>query len=317
MLARLDALWTRVELALCAFAGAALVLSLSAWVVLKGLAQPSVSFRAALGAVVLGIAAALLTRKRSVAVRRGAVAFGLALGIVAAWAWKDLGVSYFANLLGWLQDGSTLTLTGGLRGLGTRLTLWLALLGGSLATASGRHVTIDVVSRSLGTRARLPLSVLGGLLAAVVCFSAAWGFADFIARDGFEGNGEVAGPLARGVAREAFVVRRQLALDLTVAGRILKGQRWDSTLTAAEWNGWLAAGDWATQFERPVLPEPPDAPPRPPLVAIPGTVPQSYAVKALNLVVPFGLLMIGLRFLLWCLRGVPVEAPHGGAEVPQ
>lgn len=288
--------------------------SLSAWVVLKGLGQPSVSFRAVFGAVVLGVAAAIATRTRSASTQRIAVLSSLAVGTALAWAWRDLGVHHFANVLGWLQDGSTLALVGGLRGLGTRLTLWLALLGGSLATASGRHVTIDVVSRSLGPRWRHPLLILGGLLSAAVCFSAAWGFTDFIARDGFEGNGELVKPLTEGLSRQAFVIRRQLALDATVAGRILGGQRWDSALTPAEWNAWLDAGDWAAHFDRPVLHEPLDASPRAPLVAIPGTVPQSYAVKALNLIVPFGLLMIGLRLLLWCLRGAPVQEPHGAAE---
>lgn len=300
---------------LCAFAGASLALSLCAWVVLKGLAQPSIAFRASLGAVVLGVLAAVVTRKRSVGVQRGAVLSAIAAGVLGAGLWGQLGVSYFANLFGWLQDGSTLTLMGGLRGVATRLTLWLALLGGSLATASGRHVTIDVVSRSLGVKARLPLALLGGLLSAAVCFSAAYGFADFIATDGFDGKGALVAPLREGLAREAFVVRRQVALDFTVMGKVLGGQRWDGTLTAAEWNAWLAAADWSPYFEKAVLPEAPDAGPRPPLVAIPGTVPQSYVVKALNLIIPFGLLMIGLRFLLWCLRRAPVEAAHGAAEV--
>ena len=123
-------------------------------------------------------------------------------------AWRDVGVAWFANLFGWLQDGSTLTLMGGLRGVATRLTLWLALLGGSLATASGRHVTIDVVSRSLGAKVRLPLLLLGGLLSAGVCFSAAYGYADFIATDAFDAKGSLAGPLREGLARRAFVVRR-------------------------------------------------------------------------------------------------------------
>jgi hypothetical protein len=290
------------------------MLSLSGWVVLKGLAQPSLPFRAGLGAVVLGAVAAIATRKRSASMRRFAVLGAMAAGLALCGVWGNAGIDYFANLLGWLQDGSSLTLSGGLRGLGTRLTLWLALLGGSLATASGRHVTIDVVSRSLGPKARMPLSILGGLISAAVCFSAAWGFTDFIARDGFGAEGELARPLSVGLSRQAFVARRQLALDLTVAGRILGGQRWDSALSAAEWNAWLDAADWSAHFDQPVSHEASDALPRAPLVAIPGAVPQSYAVKALNLVVPFGLLMIGLRLLLWCLRGGPVEEPQGGAE---
>ena len=60
--------------------------------------------------------------------------------------------SYFSNALNWLQSASTLTLLGGLRGLATRFTLWLALLGASLATAQGKHINVDVVMRFLTPR---------------------------------------------------------------------------------------------------------------------------------------------------------------------
>jgi len=44
----------------------------------------------------------------------------------------------------------------------TRLTLWLALLGGSIATAKGKHINIDVVMRFLTPRMRIPVAVLVG-----------------------------------------------------------------------------------------------------------------------------------------------------------
>jgi len=60
-----------------------------------------------------------------------------------------------SNVLNWLQTSSSLMLVGGLRGLATRLTLWLALLGASLATSQGKHVHADVAVRYLpATRAR-------------------------------------------------------------------------------------------------------------------------------------------------------------------
>ncbi len=296
MLARLDARWTRLELLLCGVAIAALVSALTAWVLLKGLAQPSVPFRAALGALVLGVLAWTLSKRRPVTFA------AIALGAVSAFAWREVGVAYFSNLLGWLQDGSTLTLAGGLRGVGTRLTLWLALLGGSLATASGRHVTIDVVSRALGTRLKVPLSILGGVVAAIVCFAAAWGFTDFIAKDGFKARESVVAPLVDGLGQQAFVARQQLALDFTVAGRVLTGTRWDTSLTPAEWN---ARVDGEPRFGE-GMHDDTDVN-RTPLIAMRGVVPQGFLVRGLNLLVPFGLLMIGLRMLLWCLRGAPSE----------
>ncbi len=294
MLARLDAQWTRLELLLCGVAIAALIAALTAWVVLKGLAQPSIPFRAAFGALVLGVAAFALTKRRAV------VFAAIAVGVVSAWAWRDVGVAYFSNLLGWLQDGSTLTLAGGLRGVGTRLTLWLALLGGSLATASGRHVTIDVVSRALGPKLKVPLSMVGGVVAAAVCFAAAWGFTDFIAKDGFKARDAVIAALIDGLEQQAFVARQQVALDFTVAGRVLTGTRWDTSLTAAEWN---ARVDGEPRFGEGMHDD--SAENRTPLIAMRGVVPQGFLVRGLNLLVPFGLLMIGLRLLLWCLRGAP------------
>ena len=37
-----------------------------------------------------------------------------------------------------------------------RFTLWLALLGASVATAQGKHINVDVVMRFLSPRARVP-----------------------------------------------------------------------------------------------------------------------------------------------------------------
>lgn len=261
-----------------------------------------------LGALVLASVSAVVTRKRPPAAQRVAVLGAIAVGVATAWAWREVGVGYFSNLLGWLQDGSTLTLAGGLRGIGTRLTLWLALLGGSLATASGRHVTIDVVSRALGTRLKVPLAIFGGVVCAIVCVAAAWGFTDFIARDSFGARESIARPLADGLSLQAFVVREQLAVDVSVAGRVLSGARWDTVLTAAEWNRRLDSSAWKERFaEVALLRDAPDAANRPPLIAIPGSAVQGFLVKALNLIVPFGLLMIGLRMLLWCLRRAPIE----------
>jgi len=324
LLARLDAAWTRLEVALCAVAGASLILSLVAWVVVKGLASRTtaaswagVLLRALLGAVVRGALAARFSKRRP-----QVVVPAVLLGLSAAVLWRSWGLGYFGNLMAWLQDGSTLTLFGGPRGLGTRLTLWLALLGGSLATAGGRQVTVDLVTRGLGEKVQKPAALVMGVVAALVCVSSALGFFDYLAIKGFDARPEAARSeraaiLARGVARDAFVLRRQLALDLTVAPRVLLGHRWDATLSGAEWNAWLDAADWKAQVGEHAAAAMREADPqatRLPLVSVPNHNAHGLLLDALDLVVPFGLLMIGLRFLLWCLRGGPVEPAHGGEK---
>ncbi len=245
-------------------------------------------------------------------------------GVAVSPLWKGFAVSWGGNLLGWLQDGSTLTLLGGLRGLGTRLTLALALLGGALATAAGRHVTIDLLSRSLPGRTRKAATLIGGLAASLVCFASAWGFFDFIAVDTFQGAPEATlsarvSEVSTGISRHFFFFRRQLALDARMLPKVLAGEKWDDSLTGDQWNAWLDAGGWdrwidADQLHR--LHEDAAAK-RVPLIITPGEAPRSLLAHSLNLIVPWGLLWIALRFLLWALRGGPTESEHGPAAEPK
>lgn len=317
-LERLDRAWTRLELGLAVAVTFGLVLSLVAWVVLKGLAAKTTDtffagllLRALLAAVAVGAASRRFTKSSWVTT-------GLALlAAASAWAWRNAGADYFSNLLGWLQDGSLLTWVGGLRGLSTRLTLWLALLGASLATATGRHVAIDVVTRALGDGVRAPLLRVGAVLAALVCFASAWGFFDFTAVDAFRAApaasaGEKLSLVAQGVSRHAALAWRQVTLDFKVAPRVLGARKWTEALDAAEWNAWL---DGTGDAELAVLHEPDANAHRAPLVSLPGEAARGLLVKDFNLVIPFGLVMLALRFLLWVLRGAPVESAHGG-EVP-
>src|SRR4029077_8872464 len=101
------------------------------------------------------------------------VSVAVVLGMVASRFWANAGVSYFSNALNWLQSSSTLTLLGGLRGLATRFTLWLALLGASLATAQGKHINVDVVMRFLTPKMRLPVALIGWLAASAGCLGGA------------------------------------------------------------------------------------------------------------------------------------------------
>ncbi len=49
------------------------------------------------------------------------------------------------------------------------LLLWVCFLGALLATAEGRHITIEILDRSLTLKARAVFSVLAGFVAAGFC----------------------------------------------------------------------------------------------------------------------------------------------------
>ncbi len=314
LLDRLDRGWTKLELGLALFAAGALVVSLIGWVALKGLSSKTTDtfiaglvFRAAASAVIGGSIAVRLSRRPTL----GWLAAVLAAA--SAWLWRNVGVDAFNNVFAWLQDGSLLTWLGGLRGIGTRLTLWLALLGASLATATGRHVTIDVITRALGDTWRRPLASFGGVVAAAVCAVSAYGFFDFIAVDAFGAApttafGDKAVAVSQGLQRHAARAVIQATIDLHVAARVVGGTRWDQAVTGKEWNAWLGgSAELASQRETDETAR------RSPLLSLPQEASRGLLVKDFGLIIPFGLLMMALRFVLWVLRGAPAESPHGGA----
>lgn len=308
---RLDRALTRLEVGLVVVTLGALTFALLAWVGLKGLSARTEGelvtgfvFRAAALAVLLGSLAWRFSK--STRLTTGLVLLSAGL----AWLVRDIGVGWAGNVLGWLQDGSLLTWCGGLRGLGTRLTLALAMVGAALATSSGRHVSIDVVSRVFSARTKAWIARLGGVVAAVVCVLAAWGFFDFTAIDAFHAAPTASGSqkwsaTVDGLARHGSLACRQLGLDVRMVGKVLGGARWDRALTAEEWNA--ALGD---SPELSALKETDSSVRRMPLLALPGESPRGLLVKDLNLIVPFGLLWLAVRFLLWVLRGAPSEGAH-------
>jgi len=314
VLDRLDLAWWRAELGTSLAVVTLLVGSLLAWVALKGLSSRTTDtfiagfvFRALSSAAVVGALARRLGRGSRLAWPAALLA------AVAAWPWRDAGTDYFANLLGWLQDGSLLTWFGGLRGLGTRLTLWLALLGASLATASGRHVTVDLLTRALGRFGHLS-SALGGVVAAIVCLAAAWGFFDFSAVDAFGASPrasalEKVSAVATGLGRHLDFAARQGRIDLAMASKVLRGRPWGRSLTGAEWNDLLGSAP-ELQAQRELDP----GALRSPLLSRPEEASRGLLVKDFNLIVPFGLALMALRFLLWLARGAPIEPAHGPAE---
>lgn len=308
---RVDQALTRLEVGLVLATLGALTFALLAWIGLKGLSARTEGelitgfvFRAGFLAAVLGSVSWRFSKSTPL------TSLLMLGGIGLAWLVRDVGVAWAGNVLGWLQDGSLLTWCGGLRGLGTRLTLALAMLGAALATASGRHVSIDVVSRVFAPSVKTWISRVGGVVAAVVCVLAAWGFFDFTAIDAFHAAPSASGAqkwsaTTSGLARHGSLAMKQLSLDLKMLGKVLGGSQWDHALSAEEWNASL--GD---SPELSALKETDATVTRMPLLALPGESPRGLLVKDLNLVVPLGLMWLAVRFLLWVLRGVPSEGVH-------
>ena len=331
---RLDHGWTRFERRLCTLVLLVEVFALTVWVALEGLstgregAAAGIVFRALVGATVLGAGAWWALAKRSPRTRRIACVACVLLGALAAQAWANAGVDWSSNLLNWFQQASTLTLVGGLRGFGTRLTLLLALLGGSLATAAGKHITIDLVTRYLKPAVRLPTATAGWMLTACVCLTAAWGFFDHISIEDFGANRDASalekvGSVQKGVADYAFVTRKQVVLDFKSLPHVLRGERYGEWLRGADWNRFLDDAGfverWGNEKIEP-LRIPADAR-RAPIVVIPGEgEPRGGLTHVANLVFPIGLLIIGLRFVLLTLLAwsghfdLDGEAHAGGLE---
>jgi TRAP-type C4-dicarboxylate transport system permease small subunit len=350
-LMRFDQAWTRLESRLCAWVLLGEIVALCLWIALKGLSaeyqtgsgQKNVSglvFRALITSVLLGLATHVATRpkvdaadkdfpaqqKRNRVLVTAAVFVGLLLGR----AWANAGVEYFSNFLNWMQNASLLMLIGGLRGVVTRLTLWLALLGGSIATAKGKHINIDVVMRFLTPRMRIPVAVLGWVAAAVMCISGAWGFVDHIGialfhmkpseackddptKDCRVPASEKLAHMGHDMATDLFLVGRQFSLDVRTFPRVVVGTKYNEFLSNAEWNTWVSDADWAEHFPSEAvagLLTPPDhaEDKHIPAVSIPGGEEvRGLLTKDADLVFPFGLFMIAMRFLL---RALLVLAGH-------
>ncbi len=311
--------WVRLEVTLSVVIVIAEILSLASWIALKGLSSPpgvsaaGLVFRAGVTATALGIAAWFGLKKASPVVRQVATCVAVAAGLFLGRAWVSVGVAYGAELVGWYQDASTLTLVGGLRAVGTRCTIWLAMLGASLATSSGKHINVDVVMRFMPTRLRVPVAVAAWSAAAVVSFAAAWGFVEHIAVTSFGAKsdatmGAKVGAIAEEMGEHRFLLSAQLRLDRVVGWRVFSGERHLKSLSGAEWNQIIESGGWAARYgaeKAQALRVPATEAYVTPLVTIPGgRSPRGILVEDLNLLFPFGFFMIGLKFLLRCLLAI-------------
>jgi hypothetical protein len=335
--ARFEARWTWFESRLITFVLLSQLAALVAWVFLNGLSESvgqsaGVVFRAVMAAIALGCGTWFGFRKMVLERRRALTLVAVGFGLCLAPAWREsvlaaakpgaaglvvtlahldkASAGYFDNLKGWLQEGSTLTLMGGLRGLGTRLTLWLALLGGSLATASGKHIHIDVVFRFLPKKLQVPSAIVNYFAAAAVCIFGAWGFFDHIAIESYGSRADDrAGAKIANAAHEIsdhfFYTRKQLGLDLRSMPRVLGGTRYDQWMTASAWNAWVDDAGFDAHFkpeEVRSIKVPDDNGFHVPLVLSPtGENTRGILSNTLGLVFPFGLFAIALRFLLRAL----------------
>ena len=313
---RIDSGWTKWEVFLCTTVLVLEVLVLSLWVGLKGLSTSSdgasnagIVFRMLSGALVLGSVGFLATRKQKKSLQRIASISGVVIGIATAKYWGNVGVEWASNMLNWFQQASTLTLFGGLRGFGTRLTLVLALLGGSLATASGKHINIALVTRFLRPKARLYVVVFGWLSTAFICGVAGWGFFDHIAIDDFDAKADARpsekfSAVTTGMGEHAFMLRKQVALDLKALPHVVKGERYAEWLGHEEWNDWIRTSGFVERYgeEKAKLLEITPDMKRSPIVVIPEKgEPRGELVKTANLAFPFGLFVLVFRFVLLSL----------------
>jgi TRAP-type C4-dicarboxylate transport system permease small subunit len=329
-LARFDERWTKLESVLCAAVLTLEVAAFSFWIGLKGISMDSaasragLAFRTATGAIVFGLLAYRIVRERPAKLRSLVVVGSMAVGAIAGRASGGAGAAYFSNVLNWLQDASFLTLLGGLRGIGTELTWLLAMIGASLATGTGKHINIDALLRFLRPRFRVPAVLFGWVTASVVCLAGVWGFFDHIAIGSFGAPadaqpGEKVSIALRESGRHFFLFRKQLALDTRTLLWVAKGERYDSWLHGGEWNAWIEGGGWEDEFGKDavraiLMPDSATSELHPPLVLVPsGGYSRGLLTRDIHLVFPFGLLVIGLRFLLRALLVVLGRADVEGS----
>ncbi|HVU02491.1 MAG TPA: hypothetical protein VHE30_12095 [Polyangiaceae bacterium] len=314
-LMKADLAWTRFEIWLALTAFGLEAFSMALWVALKGFSAAADSpaalvFRAATGGIVLGIVTHLALRNRPEELRTRATTAAVFLGMFLAKTWIHFGGDYASNVLNWYQQASFLTLLGGLRGVGTRLTMLLALVGGSLATGRGRHIVIDVLTRFVDQKKRLVMALVGWFASTVVCFTAAWGFFDHISIENFGARaddtaGGKIGQVVHQLEEDFFIARKQMALDMTAAPHVLlHAETYSDWLTGKEWNAWLDTSGFAERYgkEETEALKIPETETRAPLIVLPGRgEPRGELINAAYLVFPIGLIVIGLRFLLRCL----------------
>jgi hypothetical protein len=158
-------------------------------------------------------------------------------------------------------------------------------------------------------KARVPVVVIGWLGASIITTVAGWGFFDHISIEDFGAKadataGQKIAQVGKGIGENWFILRKQIALDIKSFPHVVKGERYADWLEGAEWNSWLEEAGFVDRYGKQAvegLKIPPQAK-RSPIVVVPEKgEPRGELVHAANLVFPFGLFIIALRFLLLCL----------------
>ncbi len=319
-LAKLERALTWFEIRLLVSVILLLIASMMAWVSVVGLSSPLESqdsvgtiYRGFVGAFGLAAVAWFVSSKLQLDKKRSSLLglAGVIIGFVLAGSWRGVGVEYFGHVKNWVQEGSTLTMFGGLRGTSTRLTILLAFVGGSLAAASGKHINIDVALRFVTPKMKLPVFVIQNLATVAFCVVAAVGFFEYIAISNFNAKVETTRSeklslVTKTISQDLFLMRRQIGFDLRAAPYVLGGSgRWDDEgrLDGKAWNQYIETSGYRDYFEKEqvdMLLAPPDAlsASRVPLAIGPEGQPRNVLIRTMNLTFAVGFLFMGLRFLL-------------------
>jgi TRAP-type C4-dicarboxylate transport system permease small subunit len=314
-----DKWWTWFEERLLVVVVIGLMAVMAAWVLLKGLQEPVTSeskagmvLRAVVGVIALGPTVWVITKRLgwSESQRRLAAVVGIVAGAGVAPLWRSWGVEYFGHMLNWLQEGSSLTMLGQLRGVSTRLTVLLAMIGASLAAAGGKHINIDAFLRFIPKKLKLPSFVTASIATVAVCFVAAWGFFENISINNFGAQRDWTWQkkiehVEHHVSQDLFLWRQQMKFDLEALPIVVGGGKWDdeSRMNGRQWNEFVEKSgyrDYFTKEEVDAILAPPSGldGSRIPMVIVPDGSPRGLLVFTMNLTFPFGLVILGIRFLL-------------------
>ncbi len=318
-LATIERRFTWFELRLLVAIILMLIASMVAWVSVLGLSSPVESqdsagtlFRGFAGAVALALLSWGVSKRLSLSKQLSSLlgVAAIVIGFATAGMWRATGVEYFGHIKNWLQEGSTLTMFGGLRGVSTRLTILLAFVGGSLAAASGKHINIDVALRFVTPKLKLPVFVLQNIATIVFCVVAAVAFFEYIAITNFNAKeettrGEKVSIVSKAVSQDLFLFRRQFGFDLSSTPHVIGGGKWDddTRLNGRQWNEYLESSGYRDYFSSEqvdALKAPPDAldDSRLALAIGPEGQPRNLLIRTMNLTFALGFLFMGFRFLL-------------------
>jgi TRAP-type C4-dicarboxylate transport system permease small subunit len=359
-----DKAWTRLDTRLCTIVLVSQIVLLALWATLNSLTRDytkgnasAIVIRILLTLASVGAVAYIAQRvKRARAANDAGLKWVwhalrivplLFLVYVTLRSWGASSAAYTSNLLTWLQGASTLTFLGGLRGLVTKLTLWVALLGASIATSNGKHINVDLVVRLLKPKMRIPAAVASSVAAILVCVGALVAFVDSIAIAQFHapdtqpctpGSTEFCETPAgvkfaimkTQLRKDMFLVGRQISLDMISLPKVVAGVPYDKYMTPVMWNEWMRGGDWGAFYSQEaingqMLDEKDAERRRQPVVNVPGGAEATFGLLAreMNFIFPFGMLMIALRFIVRLLlvisghRTVDPDAVHGDEEIHQ